>query len=377
MNLLEDFIARYRKEYDFYDQAARLVAQILDANLQASGIRSMVTYRAKAVARLEAKVRQRSAAKQYKSVRDIYNDIVDLAGARVALYFPAERPRVDTLIRSLFFVVGTPKEFPAASSARYHNRRFSGYSAIHYRVRLREIALSDAQKRYVEALVEIQVASVVMHAWAEVEHDLVYKPVQGTLSEDEYAILDQLNGLVMAGEIALERLQKSGETRVAVAERTFSNHYDLAAHLLDRVVFKGQAADAALGRIDLLFELLRRLMLATPQKLKPYVDALHDDTEQRPIADQIIDQLLAEDGERYKLYEEIRASQPLFGISGRDTLEPEFHAAIGFFLSQWVEFEKAALDIARTYGAGITHVLVPRVLKQVGGLDEGDRKKLN
>lgn len=47
MGLIDDFIGRYSKEYDFYDQAARLAAQILDANLQASGIRAMVTSRAK------------------------------------------------------------------------------------------------------------------------------------------------------------------------------------------------------------------------------------------------------------------------------------------------------------------------------------------
>ena len=44
-----------------------------------------------------------------------------------------------------------------------------------------------------------------MHAWSEVEHDLIYKPLQGTLSKEELAILDELNGLVLAGEIALER----------------------------------------------------------------------------------------------------------------------------------------------------------------------------
>ena len=49
-----------------------------------------------------------------------------------------------------------------------------------------------------------------MHAWSEVEHDLIYKPMQGTLSEEELAILDELNGLVLTGEIALERLQAAG-----------------------------------------------------------------------------------------------------------------------------------------------------------------------
>jgi hypothetical protein len=86
--LIEDFIGRYRKEYDFYDQAARLAAQILDANLQASGIRSMVTSRAKTVGRLEAKVRQRASGKQYASVEEIYKDVIDLAGGFHFIFQP-------------------------------------------------------------------------------------------------------------------------------------------------------------------------------------------------------------------------------------------------------------------------------------------------
>src|SRR5438270_13662370 len=65
----------------------------------------------------------------------------------------------------------------------------SSYWATHYRIRLRESSLNQAQRRYAEGLVEIQVASVLMHACAEVEHDLVCKPIQGHLSVEEYAIL--------------------------------------------------------------------------------------------------------------------------------------------------------------------------------------------
>ena len=164
------------------------------------------------------------------------------------------------MIKSLFILVEQPKEFPTGAEPSYA-KRFSGYWATHYRVQLRETDLSDAQKRYAEARVEIQVASVLMHAWAEVEHDLVYKPLQGRLSDDEYAILDELNGLVIAGEIALERLQRAGEARVAAGGRAFSDHYDLAAHLLHAAgpILKGPIADTALGRVDLLFDLLQRL----------------------------------------------------------------------------------------------------------------------
>ena len=102
MGLIEEFIARYCREFDYYDQTARLIAQALDSNLQAAGIRSMVTSRAKSPARLEAKVRQRARTKNFTTLEEISADIVDLAGARVALYFPGERDQVDRLVKQLF-----------------------------------------------------------------------------------------------------------------------------------------------------------------------------------------------------------------------------------------------------------------------------------
>jgi|ERR1700730_9654302 ppGpp synthetase/RelA/SpoT-type nucleotidyltranferase len=112
MALLDEFISQYRKQYDFYDSAARLVAQILDSNLQAGGVRSIVTSRAKSIIRLEAKVKQRAATKNYTDVDSIYRDIVDLAGVRVALYFPAERDQVDKLIKQTFTLTDGAKNFP-------------------------------------------------------------------------------------------------------------------------------------------------------------------------------------------------------------------------------------------------------------------------
>lgn len=346
MALIDDFINRYRKEFDFYDQAARLASQLLDASLQSAGIRAIVTYRAKSPRRLEGKVRQRDRERHYKTSDDIYADIVDLAGARVALYFPADRNQVGKLIEDLFTLI-KKKEFPEKGAPSYE-KRFSGYWATHYRVRLRETNLSEAQRRYLDAVIEIQVASVLMHGWAEVEHDLVYKPEQGNLSEDEYAILDQLNGLVLAGEIALERLQKAGEARIAARERPFANHYELAAYLLDKAasVLKGPAPDSALGRIDLLYALLNKLDLATPQKLEPYLSALSEDVERRPLAEQIVDQLLAEDESRYRLYDEIKLARDRTPFEEReDTTSVDTQQAIGMFLTRWINLERLIREI--------------------------------
>lgn len=372
MGLIEDFVARYVKEYDFYHQAGVLVAQELEANLRASGVRCIVTSRAKSVSRLEDKCRQRAKKKKYESIDDIYRDIVDLAGVRVALYFPAEREQVDKVVNRLFNLLEEKKEFPDPN-AKSGAKRFSGYSAVHYRVQLREHELSETDRRYAEARVEIQVASVLMHAWSEVEHDLDYKPLEGSLSESEYAILDQLNGLVIAGEVALEMLQRAGESRVAEGERQFVNHYELAVHLLSHMdALTGQpVSDSELGRVDLLFGLLDRLDFGTPRQLAPYLQVLHENLELRPAAEQIVDALLAEDGNRYGIYQSVRAA-----MNQQDLDNADIHRSVGAFVSAWIDLEKLLLPLVSIKG-NPRRILGARELESIDLLDDDLRELIN
>ena len=48
---------------------------------------------------------------------------------------------------------------------------------------MQDSSLDETQKQYATAKIEVQVGSVLMHAWAEVEHDLIYKPESGELSQ--------------------------------------------------------------------------------------------------------------------------------------------------------------------------------------------------
>ena len=345
MDLIHEFMARYTKEYDFYSQSARLVHQLLESDLQSAGVRAIVTARAKSISRLEAKCRQRDAKRSgYTTMDDIYDDIVDLAGVRVALYFPGEIDQVDGAVTRLFDVIAK-KEFPG-DEPRREGKRFDGYKAVHYRVQLKEDDLNDTEKRYAAARIEIQVASVLMHAWAEVEHDLIYKPLAGDLSEDEHAILDELNGMVLSGEIALERLQRAGETRVGNSGRKLANHYDLAVHLLSAAekLTDQPISESGLGRVDLLFDFINRLGIDTPEALKPYIDALHGNVELRPLAEQIIDSLLAEDSQRYEIYESIRVQRPWTRV--KTDSDNEVYRHIGMFLTRWIGIEALLREAA-------------------------------
>ncbi len=268
MGVIDDFVSEYERQYDYWEASARVTRGILEAELDSAGLRAIVTSRAKSVERLLEKLRQRDRRTPYRSMKQISEDIPDLAGVRVALYFPGQIDEVERIIEQTLDV-RVVKRFPADSGAPNgaettapgphasmpstsvgpstdHRQRFSGYGARHLRVYIPDSRLNENQKRYAAARIEVQVASVLMHAWSEVEHDLVYKPLEGLLSASEYALLDQLNGLVLAGEIALEQLQQAGDARVAAAETPFRDHYELAEFLRTRLAAEALTLTKAL-----------------------------------------------------------------------------------------------------------------------------------
>lgn len=101
MGVIDSFLERYSREVDFFQEAARLCAQRCEIELEQSGIRSIVTFRAKRPERLREKVISRNKVKQYSRVKQIYKDIVDMSGVRIALYFPGDADDVEGLIESV------------------------------------------------------------------------------------------------------------------------------------------------------------------------------------------------------------------------------------------------------------------------------------
>ena len=169
----------------------------------------------------------------FDNEKEILEKVIDLAGTRIALYVPSQKDIVKKLIEQTFKDV-TWKDHPPTTShdqresdeqhqaARPGNLphdgssdrkkdspyrpRFAGYEAKHARVRLkkeqaeRPSKLEDQKEHYV---VEIQVVSVLGHAWAEVEHDIIYKINSSfdTAPQDEMVLLDGLNGMVCCSEL--------------------------------------------------------------------------------------------------------------------------------------------------------------------------------
>lgn len=108
----------------------------------------------------------RKLARPDRTYRSLW-DVTDLVGLRVATYFEDVVDDVARLIEAGFdvdFRHSTDKQ-------RFVDAGRFGYRSLHYVCALGEASQLGPQFRF-----EIQVRTALQHAWAQVEHDLGYKP---------------------------------------------------------------------------------------------------------------------------------------------------------------------------------------------------------
>jgi hypothetical protein len=252
-------------------------------------------------------------------------------------------------------------DFPKPDS-QSHAKNLAGYLARHFRGRLK--AGGNLQSRYSSVGLEIQVASVLMHAWSEVDHDLRYKTLQGEPSVDEIAILDELNGLVLTGEIALERLQRSIESRVGKPDAHFANNYELQSFLSSSISGLG---DTELGPLDVLLEFLQNAEMDTPRALGPYLDGVVSPSAENTAADQLIDLITAEQPEKYQfIVTTLRKQRERYINSGIDIFPPSRELALGRFFEVWIKVEKKIRELTRMDPFRFKSSLLQSPLEQYG-----------
>lgn len=383
MSVIDVFLHQYTKEYDFYYELARKVAYICETLLQRNGIHAVVTYRAKRPDSLREKLVKRNEEKNYQSIGDIYDDIADLAGVRIATYFPGDRREIARLIEAEF-ITEKAKYFPNSEHSTpftfNYTKRFTGYDAIHYRVRIKDVRLEDNKKRFSQSQVEVQIASALMHAWAEVEHDLVYKPKIGSLSEEEYRILDELNGMVLSGEIALERLQKAFNQRISRIQHSFNNHFELAALIREKIKMDSPY-NTYMGKADILFSFLQKINMDKPKDICRYIQMAGMMKQSKTIVRKMVDLILEDYPEHYNSY--IQAKYETYGIAAHMSEEnlafiDRSNGKLYEFVELWAELQRKvkilyeAIDVKCCDSDDGIDIMERRLIKILQYLGAGD-----
>lgn len=165
-------VERYQKVRSSYEEFAEAVRSILEKVLDTRGIKvASIEARAKSLESFRKKSSEPSADPSKPKYDDPMTDIQDLCGVRVITFFPNTVAEVDKTITEEFLVVErTDKAEPLRREERF------GYQSVHYVVRLKEnrVALPEYRK-FRDMVAEIQVRTILQHAWAEIEHDIEYK----------------------------------------------------------------------------------------------------------------------------------------------------------------------------------------------------------
>lgn len=168
---IQNILDEYKLNLPLYRDFCAAISNLLRTLLESKGYKYQMTYRVKDVKGLAEKLRRRKRRK-YNSL----SDIEDLAGIRIIFYLESEKRR---FIKDL-------REELSGEIRREDRFKQGGYRATHVTVTLGEkrSCLSE-YSRFHCLKCEIQLTSMLYHAWSEIEHDLFYKEDKEALQNNE------------------------------------------------------------------------------------------------------------------------------------------------------------------------------------------------
>lgn len=114
--------------------------------------------------------------KNYKSI----NDITDISGIRIVTYFSEDVDEIAKIIESEFDV---DKDNSIDKRKASDPEKF-GYLSLHYVLSFNKARKELREYKSIRDLkFELQIRSILQHAWAEIEHDMGYKNPHGIPKE--------------------------------------------------------------------------------------------------------------------------------------------------------------------------------------------------
>ena len=183
------FIEEYKTIQNIYQDFAESICLILRILLKDNAFNYQEIFsRVKDPNSLYQKINKHKKFQNIKTVKEID----DLAGCRIIFYLDKDIDRFREYIFREFNIV--------KDNLRYSEE---DYNARHIIVKLSEsrLALSEYAK-FSGTKCEIQLTTVLYHAWSEMNHDIIYKP-QGLSDFDEksFELLKEQFGDVMKNHI--------------------------------------------------------------------------------------------------------------------------------------------------------------------------------
>lgn len=253
---------------DFTDALARLLNQMLNQeDIELAQLES----RTKSVDSLADKISRKGS-----KYADPLKEVTDLVGLRVIVYYPDDVATVGAMLEREF----APDWEHSWRQDPGERPDTFGYRSDHYVVRLtQQRRLLPEWRRFADTCAEIQVRTVMQHAWAAVDHKIRYKgpdlpselqrrlyrlSALLELADEQFAALQQVRKEVID---SYETSVKKGDLGVgldALSLRAYLDQTTMAEHWAERATMSGfvTADGDDHGQTGRTEELLRNLQKA-------------------------------------------------------------------------------------------------------------------
>ena len=282
----EKAVAHYRSVRHRYAEFAQAVRSILDTCITAQQITvHSIEHRAKELDSFARKAGKHSDQKPNQPrYPDPLSNVTDLAGVRVIAYFLSSVDRVEPIINREFKVV----EKTDKSELLRREERL-GYHSVHYIVELRlnRFQLPEYE-RFRGLRAEIQVRTILQHAWAEIEHDVQYKAPSTLPAEIRRRFMTLAGSLEIADREFQAIQDEDDRLRTEARKSVAAGQLDeveitpdaLKTYLDQKLTPDGRMADYS---YQFTARLLRELGFKDLQEVDRAIAGLNDDSISRTI----------------------------------------------------------------------------------------------
>lgn len=165
----ESIVEKFKQLIPKLDSLGKSIVQALSLLLDNNNIKYVsINYRIKTINSFVEKIER-------KSYENPLIDIEDVCGVRIICYYQSDIPKIAKIISSEFQIHTSEDKEEKLNADQF------GYRSLHFIASIKKSWTNVPNYRDLDELkFEIQVRTILMHAWAEIEHNLAYKSVHHT-----------------------------------------------------------------------------------------------------------------------------------------------------------------------------------------------------
>lgn len=229
--VVKESVIRYSREFDRYKKLTEIAYQIcLDLVQSKLTIRATVQRRTKTLKSFQDKLIKNQV---YNTADEVFENISDLSGVRIITYLVSDREKIVEELSKIFRGKGKDDKPIIERKDRMEIGRH--YRATHCLVYLPDEYLGDANSNLRNTVCEIQVCSLLAHVFNEIEHDLLYKPLNGRISNEEHELLDQLGLITKSGDLTIKRLLGATDERLKHGKGEFGDVHEFVIRMREEL----------------------------------------------------------------------------------------------------------------------------------------------